>query len=372
MSDGELQGGNESWDWFDEYEIDALRREDAKRLRLASYHHRAYEHRETDPDRALALIAEGRRFAQALGEPWWVLFYDHYRVHALLHFKQDYRDVLDLAVRNALEVRKPAYVGYPRRLLIHDDLISAYTGIDPLGYADRIREALGWLDQETPAEGEDRYMLLGSQRELALELGLLAEAECWIQRTLELAARDADATRAVHFSVFTHAGLADLSFRRQDWATLAEAADLGEGLARQVGHQVELSEFLMWQSLAARRQGNEEEALRLYRQSQQHIARVRMPPQPAYFDAACAFHECGDHLAGALRMRDHELATLQNKGRLTREARCRLKRCQLLSRGGLPLGEELPAAHGAAARLKDPTVFQKALQQLEDRPATPG
>src|SRR5205809_5720349 len=111
------------WDWFDLFEMDALRRGDVERNRLGRFHRQAYEHRETDPDRALALIAEGRRLAEALREPWWALYYDHHRVHALLHFKQDYRDVLELAVRDTVEARKPQYADFPRRIRIYDDLV---------------------------------------------------------------------------------------------------------------------------------------------------------------------------------------------------------------------------------------------------------
>src|SRR5262245_36750219 len=115
-------------DWFDRYERDAWQSGDEEGVALGRLHREAYCFRETDPDQALALIAQGRRIAERVGQPWWVLYYDHQRVHALLHFKQDYRDVLDLAVRNTLEARKPAYAHFPRRLLIHGDLVSAYLG----------------------------------------------------------------------------------------------------------------------------------------------------------------------------------------------------------------------------------------------------
>src|SRR4051812_36554313 len=120
-------------DWFEEYEADARRRGEPDRARLGLLHREAYRFRESDPDHALALLAQGRQLAGRLAEPWWALFYDQLRVHALLHFKQDYRDVLVLAVANTLECRKPAYQGFPRRLMVHGDLISAYLGIDPEG-----------------------------------------------------------------------------------------------------------------------------------------------------------------------------------------------------------------------------------------------
>jgi hypothetical protein len=146
------------WDWFDEFELEARRKGDQERTRLGSLHRDAYRFRESDPDRALKLYGEGRRLAGLLREPWWMLYYDQQTVHALLHFKQDYRNVLDLAVANVLEVRKPSYGAFPRRLLIHGDLVSAYLGIDPAGHADSIQQALDYLDRESPAERRGRRL----------------------------------------------------------------------------------------------------------------------------------------------------------------------------------------------------------------------
>jgi hypothetical protein len=119
------------WEWVEEYEAKARADGDEQRVRLTQLHPVAYRYRETDPDRALALFEEGRRLAQALGEPWWVLFFDHWKSTALLHFKRDFRDVLDHTVRLTLEVRKPLYQDHPLRLAVFDDLVAAYLGIGP-------------------------------------------------------------------------------------------------------------------------------------------------------------------------------------------------------------------------------------------------
>src|SRR5262249_14812440 len=153
-----------------------------------------------------------------LAEPWWALFYDQLRVHALLHFKQDYRDVLTLAVANTLECRKAAYANFPRRLMIHGDLVSAYLGIDPVGYQDAIRQALEYLDTQLRPEGDERYLWLGRQRQSALALDRLDDAEQASRRSLALAANDPDHGRASHFLVFAFSGLAEIAFRRGDLA----------------------------------------------------------------------------------------------------------------------------------------------------------
>jgi hypothetical protein len=78
-----------AWDWVHEFERRASEKCDGRRLWLAGLFDSAYGFRETNPDLALNLFAEGRRLAEELQEPWWALFYDRWRVHALLHFKRD-------------------------------------------------------------------------------------------------------------------------------------------------------------------------------------------------------------------------------------------------------------------------------------------
>jgi hypothetical protein len=352
------------WDWFDDFERSARLAGDAERNRLGQLHREAYRHRESDPDHALALLAEGRRLAERLGEPWWVLYYDQQRVHALLHFKQDYREVLPLAVRNTLEVRKPAYEGFPRQLLIHGDLVSAYLGIDPVGYAEPVRQALEYLEGATPAICDERYLLLGNWRQFAVEMGRLDEALQLGQRSLVLAADDPLPGRARHFLVFTYSGLAEIAFRLGDRELLDESAQCGEEMARRVGHQVELAGFQRWQALAARQDGHEADARTLHRQAVARLDRLRMPPDPSYRDAECAFHEAGGDLEAALQVRQAELRSIEGRGRLAYESACHLKRGELLARLGRLTEGDVEAARQSAGRLRQPGPALAALERL--------
>src|SRR5262245_20391450 len=164
-------------DWLGEQTRRFREKNDQQRLRMVGCYVEAYQARETDPDRAFAAFTEGRRLAALLGEPWWVLFYENERIEALLHFKRDYRRVLDLAVACTLEVRKPANQAYPGRTSAWDSLVAAYIGIDAEGYADRIREALAYLEKEVTREPDgSRYLLLARQRIFAMERGQAKEA----------------------------------------------------------------------------------------------------------------------------------------------------------------------------------------------------
>lgn len=354
-----------SWDWFDEFELQAQLQGDRARLHLSQLQKQAYRFRERDPDHALALLAQGRSLAERLGEPWWILYYDQQRVHALLHFKQDYRDVLSLAIRNTLTLRKPAYAAYPRPLLIHGDLVSAYLGIDPRGYADRIQQALDYLDEQTAPEGDERYLLLGSQRQFALECARLHEALQFSYRSLELAATDPDSGRARHFLVFTYSGLCEIAWRKGDWDLLQESATAGEVTAHLVGHQVELAGFWMWLALLHRHHQDESKATNYYLRAQRTLSGLGMPPDSSFRDAECAFHEHHDRLDLALQAREAELFSLRGRGRLASECTCLFHRAAYLHRLGRLTSEELIPLRAVAAQLRDPDPVLRQIERLE-------
>src|SRR5262249_41737228 len=150
-----------------------------------------------------------------------------------------------------LEVRKPLYNGSELHAGIHQDLVDAYIGIDPGGYADAVREALAYLQHELTLTGEDLYMVQGSMRDLALSLGRYDDAHAAAMRSLELANADKDRHTAEHFSVFVYSGLCEVAYGRRDWDALRDWSSAGEEVVRRVGHQLELSEFLVWQALLA-------------------------------------------------------------------------------------------------------------------------
>jgi hypothetical protein len=349
-------------DWFDDYEQEALRKGDRERLLLGYLHWQAYQFRETDPDTTLTLLEQGRALASRLGEPWWVLFYQQQRVHALLHFKQDYREVLDLAIANVMEVRKPAFARFPRANMIHSDLVSAYRGIDPVGYDDTITQALDYLDSQIGELNSERYLLLGARRQQALYCGRLEEARHYAQATLVLAEKDPDVGRANHFSVFAQGGICEVAFLQGQWDILREAVVVGEELAARVGHQVELAGFRLWHALVCYRDGERVRARSLHRQAVGQLARLRMPPDYSYRDAECCFHEMTGHPERALRVRDAELASIRDRGRFFYEAELQVKRCELLVRLGKLTANDEEMTRQAIARLRQPA---RLLQRLE-------
>jgi hypothetical protein len=352
------------WDWCDEYERQARERGDEDGVRLSRLHYDAYNFRETNPARTVLLLEEGRRLAQVRREPWWVLFYDHFRVEALMCFLRDYRDVVEQAVKNTLEVRKPQYDAFPLRFAIQRHLISAYIGVDSPGYAAEIQEALDCMESQIPDDGQDRYLFLGSRREFSLDMGWLDRAEDAAQQALALAANDPQQPAAEHHAVFNYRALCRIAWARHDREALQAWATQGERLARRRELQMELSVFVLWQGALCRHAGDEERARYLHRRAVARAGRLGRPPIGAYFGALCAYHDLGGELDLALQVRRRELELILGKGMFFYEAEARLYILELLVRQGLPLDDDLAAAHASARHLRAPAAYLAEIERL--------
>src|SRR5437763_4105570 len=212
------------WDWVSEFADDARAADDEERLRLYEFQQRAFQHGKANPELMLAALEEGRALAQRLGESWWVLLFDHWRLQCYRHYLLDYNRAAELAVRATLEARKPQYEGLPQRVCLHDDLVGAYLGVDPLGHAEAIAKALDFMEGETREDFECRYCLQNRRRAFALARDRLDEAEECSRVQLAMAADDDSFATGEHHAVFAYEGLCEVALRRQDWDSLREFA----------------------------------------------------------------------------------------------------------------------------------------------------
>ena len=175
------------WNWLYDSVEEHREKGDDSRLELYWLHRHAMKVDDDNPQAAFAALEEGRLRAHALGDGWWTLFFEHWKLQNLLHKQRDYNKARDLAARVAIEARKPAYAGLPQRICLQEDLISSFVSIDARGHAVIIEEALDYMEREAPREAECYLCLQGLRRDFlfdcgrtseALELGRLDVAEC--------------------------------------------------------------------------------------------------------------------------------------------------------------------------------------------------
>lgn len=351
------------WDWVYSSRDQARRAGDQERIRLNDLFAEASRSRYSAPDQALILFARGRALAQQLGEPWWVLLCDHWRLQTLIYAKQDFDAALDLAARCAVEVRKPAYAQLPQRVCLHEDLILAYIGRDPMGHARLIDDALDYMGAEIAPQFECRYCLQELRATFELERGRPEQAT---EAALRLLAMSPEARRRPnHYRAVAYALLCRIACHQSDWEALLTWAREGEEASRSVNEQDKVAEFLAWQALATRRlSGDKLAAQRSYRLATTYAGRLGATPHRGYFDALSAYHALDGQLERALQVRRQQLAAIAGKGQLTNECRCRVACCQIRAQLGEPLDVELAGAREAAAKLADPTPFLVQLDRI--------
>jgi hypothetical protein len=352
------------WDWIDEFAERAMDNDDEQRYRLANIHHLAYEHRQTDPDRMMAMLEEGRRLALTLREPWWVLFFEHWKLETLIYYKDDYRQVIDLAVAQTLELRKPVFEQYPLRFGIYCNLVAAYLCVDARGYAKAIREAMDYMLTMEPEESGDRYLLLARRHWFAYELGEYDESHRLALEELAMADSDSDRHSAQHHEVDTYKALCWIAYRRNDWQGLESYATTGEERARAIHYRYELALFLLWRAVVVRRQGDKELAKRLFRQGKSRMSRLGQAPGESYYDALAAYHELGEDWRAIWEVRQEELDTCLNKGQFAYVCSVHLKRLRLLRRMGLPTDEEVAIVRETAKKLRAPAWYLGEMETI--------
>jgi hypothetical protein len=342
------------WEWWHEFVRRARQDDDRERLRLVRLYQEAFGLRETDLDACLARLREGSDLAESLGEPWFRLHFDQVHLNILLHQGGDCRAVLDLAIQNVLEVRKPQYQLFPGRFAVTLDLACTYLSIDPSGYELEIRDLLAYLDGLMGPALEDEHPYLEMQKvRLALKLGLLDEAHAAALRMLDLVEGERG-TGGGLYSAYAHSLLCRIAFRQGDLESLAGWAREGVKRSEQAGEKKHHTAMTLWQAVLARKAGDDSVARRLYRRATARAARWTGLRFGGYYNALCAFHEHAEEAEDVLRVRESHWENVRGRGRLHDEAFVLTRRCDALARLGRLGVEDISRAREAACRLRRP------------------
>ena len=129
--------------------IDQWRRaEDSERLELDTLFNQGFQCQEKDPDRSFALFTRGRDEATRLGETWWVLFFESWRLSALNAYSMDFARALPLAMQLLVRINSPMAQAHEWRTLIMINALYTYISSDAIGYQQEIESGLTQLEAE--------------------------------------------------------------------------------------------------------------------------------------------------------------------------------------------------------------------------------
>ena len=340
---------NDLWEWL----FDSAREDETRREWYFEWR-RAMDADEDDPQGAVALLEATIARARNNGDAWWAMFLEHWKLQILLNKARDFEAALDCAARATVAVRAPQFGAFPQRICLHEDLITAYQGLDPVGYAPLIQNALDYMEREI-APGVDCE---------ACHRGLCAEFmrstsqngavdAAW--KYLALAeARDEEFHRAQAYLqlCFSLAALETPTAREK----MSELSRLGFESVKKADYSEGLHEILMWQALGAIWDGDAD-AKRAFLRAVETRQRYGAAARPGYFFAGTLFYEASGDGEGALGWLDEELREIDGQGEWWRETTRRAKKCAILGAMGLDFRSEAQKVRSVAAKLKNPGIY---------------
>jgi hypothetical protein len=349
------------WTWIKEYAEAADEAADQRKQNLLAAYDSGRQKFERLPDDAVAEFERGRQLAVALNEPWWALFFEHWKLQALLHCKYDNRRAMELAVTVSLEARKSPYQGCPQRLCVHDDLITSYLSLDAPGYAGEVEEALAYMEQEVQEDFECRYCLLQRRCELTEALGNLDAFEKAVVRLLAKSQEQGED----HHALSGHAWMCLVAYRKGTPEQIAQSAAEGLVICDKIDRPVLQAELVTWQAYLARLKGDDDAAAKRLRWAAVLLSRTQRQPGNRYYIARCAYHALKQEREQELAVREQELLLLADKNQYFWEANARIEHCRLLSELGRPAGEALAQARQVIGKLRRPAALLARLAEIE-------
>ncbi len=333
---------------------------DAARLALPDLYEAGFGCHETDPDRSLALFTRGRDEAARLGESWWVLFFESWRLTALTAYAMDFARALPVAAELMPRFEAPAARRHPWRVGVLINVVYTHAQVDPAGFRADIKRGFAGLDADIPAGPVSHRFVLNLRRTFFLrQLDLWAEADDLALRTLALA-DGADASNRLWFGAWILlelCGIADTRGERD--RVLGHAAHMAEVSARhpQLGRTRAAAAF--WQAVGEQLRGDERAARRAYLTGVGDAGRLDRK-DTIFADPLARYHELAGDLAAALEVRDRELTDAERTGRHHRACQVHAERLRLLARSGGVSPDAVAAARRAAEKLHDPDRFLAA------------
>jgi hypothetical protein len=356
------------WQWVYAFEMRALEAGDFRRARLCQMHNEAYAHRQSQPRRMLEILEEGRREAIALQEPWWVLFFEHWKLETQIYYLEDYREVIEMGIRQTLELNKPNLEQHPLRFGVYCNLVAAYLCVDPRGYADAIEQALAYLQTCVPESGGECYLLQARRHWFAYELGDYEAAFRLAQEELDMAFRDADIHTARHHAIDTYKALCWICAQRKEWENVRQYAELGiELVEKEDTYQYEFACFLAWWAVWLRREGAVDRARRAMQQALTIMGRLGIQPGEPFYDARAEYHQLGQEWEQIRKIREQEFSSSVGKGQLAYECRILLKQLEVAVQcGDATQGIQKQLEEGMKT-LRAPSWFRAEMQRILKR-----
>ena len=349
------------WQWMRDFHFRAVENGDFERMQLAVLWEQSVELSYERPDEKLAILEQAGALARKLNEPYWDMFFDHWKIEVLLYEKHQPAAALKLAARSAFEVRKPIYDAFAYRPQITLSLTACYLKIDPIGYEPMLREAFEYARGQCQNDEELKPYFAQQWSRFLEAVGAPDAVEAnW--RHLYAAYQSGTEHYILFALVHLCSTLAsyDLPAARSH---VGEFAALGIELCRMEERDREAAMFTMWRAVAARWDGDEIEARKSYARAYELQKRLTSPHNAIDF-AATIYHETLGEWDEALRVVENEIEVLKSHELAFLEAKRTLKQIELLRKLNRDCAEASARLREVASGLKSREYWDAKLREL--------
>ncbi|MDX1933909.1 MAG: hypothetical protein SFU56_15020 [Capsulimonadales bacterium] len=347
-------------DWMDDFMRQAYECRDRVRWNLGLIVMEGMQSLNERPTEAREALEKARSMAEALSEPWWVALCDHWLCQIHLNKIPDSAEAIRIVDQALIRLQQGVYRDLPQRICLHEDAIIAYRNVDPIGYREKIEDALRFMRENVGDDTPCRHCLRLLEVEGAIDEGRSEEADRMAEDGLRMARKDP------FFVSQFYARLCRIAFVRNDFESLRHWSGAGKLFVGRMGNTSSNIELLMWEALALEECGRSEEAARRCRLAEALAQRSGQVPDSGYFDALATYREYCGQPGEALAVRGLEL--LQSVlGAPYLECLCRLKRLRLLIRLGRSTTDEMRRLRQAATAIEDPTDILREAEEIVAR-----
>lgn len=347
-------------------------RNDRERPRLLELFEQAMRFRETDPDRQFDLLTKARDEAQRLAEPWWILFFEKWRLDSICAGKHDFKRALPLAIELMTRFSGPEGNSHPFRDSIMALVLYVYAELDPFGYRDEIERGAEVLRARNDSSGDVENSLVSNYRQASylIQTERLGEAYELAHQSLDIANYRQDPWHGT-WALFLLCRICHALQLPDEIATHSDVmVEQSSGVQNRLRT---LADGWLWRAYAQLHKGDRKKASRSFQNGMRHLERVERRDEISA-EPIATYYELLGNVKAAIGVREREIRDLMKSGSHHRAAIAHIERCRLLKLIGEITEDDIYRARDAATLLWQPTRYFEKLDRIlaSEAPPTAG
>ncbi|MEM9954263.1 MAG: hypothetical protein AAF846_21820 [Chloroflexota bacterium] len=278
------------WQWFRDFQWQAVRNSHFRLLRLPELYHAAWRHLENARyPQALDTFAIGVHLAQELQQPMWVFFFKSWICEVQV-LSADYKSALDTTTRLVAQSVKPEYQDHPVRAAVYFTLAWVYFYVDTHGYHKDIIQALDALENDMLLDEETHHRSLFLRAELAFELDLWDDALSQSNYYMTLVEGNA------YRQASGYGMQRSVAFAKGDLETALSANQLREKASRQASLLNNAVNCVLWDGVLHQYLGHEQEAKATIERGKAEYESLNLDKKTGYYHLLAEYETaCGNY-----------------------------------------------------------------------------